>query len=101
MKNEKTPLRHPRLVHSIMALRPGLRTHHDPTKADFVVEDFGDGPMLREGSMTDPPTQVEIDAVTVEQLDAAQRSKAPTAVEKLAAVGLTTDDLKQLLGIAK
>jgi hypothetical protein len=43
---------------------------------DFVVEDDGSGPQLAAGSMADPPTQAEVDAVTTEQLDAAQRSKA-------------------------
>ncbi len=64
-------LRHPRLAHAIIALRPGSKP-----LVDFVVEDSGDGPTLREGSMVNPPTQQEVDAVTVEQLDAAQAAKS-------------------------
>lgn len=65
-------LHHPRLAHALMALRPGARPN-----VDFIVEDRGEGPVLREGSMQDPPSQDEVDAVTAEQLDAAQLAKRP------------------------
>lgn len=66
-------LRHPRLAHALMALRPGSR----PLR-DFVCEDKSDGlgPYLVEGSMINPPTQAEIDAVTVQQLDDALFDKS-------------------------
>jgi hypothetical protein len=63
-------LRHPRLAHAIVALRPGTKP-----LVDFVVEDNGSGPTLRDGSMVNPPTQAEVDALTAAQLDAAQASK--------------------------
>ncbi len=62
---------HPRLVHALLALRPGTIPF-----LDFIVEDNGSGPTLKDGSMVNPPTQDEVDAVTVEQLDAAQAAKA-------------------------
>ncbi len=62
---------HPRLAHALIALRPGSKP-----LVDFVVEDNGDGPTLLEGSMVNPPTQEEVDALTVDQLDAAQAAKA-------------------------
>lgn len=63
-------LTHPRLVHALMALRPGAKS-----LVDFEVVDNGDGPFLVEGSMTNPPTQEEVDVVTTEQLDIAQATK--------------------------
>ncbi len=64
-------LTHPRLTHALLALRPGT----EPL-VDFIVEDSGNGPTLKDGSMVNPPTQEEVDAVTVEQLDAAQAAKS-------------------------
>ncbi len=62
---------HARLVHALLYLRPGTKP-----LVDFIVEDNGSGPTLKDGSMLNPPTQKEIDALTVEQLDAAQAAKA-------------------------
>lgn len=77
-------LTHPRLSHAIMHLRPGARP-----LIDFVVQDDGHGPYLVEGSMENPPSQEEVDALTDAQLDAAQRRKSgplsvPAAQAKLA-----------------
>jgi hypothetical protein len=57
---------HPRLAHALLAL--------GYAKTDFIVQDDGDGPYLV--SLDNPPTQEQVDAVTVEQLDAAQARKA-------------------------
>lgn len=75
-----------------MALRPGAKP-----LVDFIVEDDGSGPQLREGSMENPPSQDEINAVTVEQLDEAQKNKAPTIEQKLITLGLSIKDLKAAL----
>lgn len=66
-------IRHPRLSHAIMALRPGARPG-----IDFVCQDNADGqgPYLVDGSMQNPPTQAEVDAVTTLQLDDAQFNKS-------------------------
>ncbi len=87
-------LRHPRLSHALIALRPGAKP-----LVDFIVDDLGDGPTLREGSMLNPPTQEEVDALTVEQLDEAQASKAPKdlRIQLLADVA----SLKERLEIAE
>ena len=53
-----------------MALRPGLKP-----LVDFLCRDDGDGPYLVDGSMVNPPTQAEVDALTTAQLDASQREK--------------------------
>ena len=76
-------LRHPRLAHAIMALRPGTKPGPMPGLGDFVVEDDGKVPTLVEGSMNNPPTQKEVDALTTAQLDAAQASKNPPSVSEL------------------
>ena len=70
-------LTHPRLAHAIMALRPGTKP-----QVDFVCVDNGNGPTLVDGSMVNPPTQAEVDALTTAQLDAAQAEKS-FSVEKL------------------
>lgn len=75
-----------------MALRPGSRV-----LVDFVCEDNGDGPYLVEGSMNNPPTQAEVDALTNAQLDAAQRAKAGTLAERLSRLGISVDELKVLV----
>lgn len=61
-------LMHPRLAIAIKVLRPEL----SPLNT-FVVQDDGKGPYLVEGSMQNPPTQEEVDALTDAQLDSAQR----------------------------
>lgn len=62
---------HPRLAHAIMYLRPGTKSG-----VDFVVQQRAGGvPTLVEGSMANPPTQREVDAVTDEQLDYVQSTK--------------------------
>jgi hypothetical protein len=65
-------LKHSRLAHALMALRPGSKP-----LVDFKVVDHGNGPELVEGSMINPPTQKEIDAVSPADLDAAQAKKNP------------------------
>lgn len=87
-------LKHPRLAHALMALRPGTKP-----LVDFVCLDDGDGqgPYLVDGSMANPPTQAEIDALTPAQLDAAQRAKAGTLTERLAHLGISVDELKALV----
>lgn len=60
-------LRHPHLVIAIIFLRPS-----SAPGIDFIVQDDGEGPYLVDGSMQNPPTQAEVDAVTDEQLDSAQ-----------------------------
>jgi hypothetical protein len=67
---------HPRLVHALLALRPGTRP-----LVDFIVEDHGNGPTLKDGSMVNPPTQAEVDAVSVADLDRAQALKGLSARE--------------------
>lgn len=65
-------LRHPRLAHALMLLRPGAKSG-----VDFIVMDNSDGkgPFLADGSMRNPPTQQEVDALTDDDLDLAQASK--------------------------
>ncbi len=81
-------LAHPRLAHALLALRPGAKPN-----IDFIVQDDGAGPYLVKGSMVDPPTQAEVDALTEAQLDAAQASKSKPDV--LAAVIKRIDDLER------
>ncbi len=73
-----TELRHPRLAHALMALRPGSRS-----LKDFVCRDDADGkgPYLVDGSMINPPTQAEVDALTTEQLDQAAADKVASAIQ--------------------
>lgn len=69
-------LMHPRIAIAIRTLRPDLSS-----LSDFVVQDDGNGPYLVEGSMQNPPTQEEVDALTEEQLDSAQiRMNGPLSV---------------------
>lgn len=82
-------LKHPRLAHALMHLRPGAK----PLK-DFICVDNGKGPELEAGSMVNPPTQAEVDAVTALQLDAAQASKVGTLRQRLARAGIDLDELK-------
>lgn len=67
-------LKHPRLSQVLRFLRPGAKPGMDkdfPPGANFVCEDNGQGPSLKSWYMDEtPPTQVEVDAVTNEQLDA-------------------------------
>jgi len=72
-------LRHPRLAHALMALRPGTRP-----LVDFICKDEADGlgPYLVEGSMVNPPTQAEVDAVTPTQLDNAAFDKSFRIVDE-------------------
>jgi hypothetical protein len=69
---------HPRLAHAIIALRPGSKP-----LIDFIVEDNGNGPTLKEGSMLNPPTQAQINALTGAQLDDAQAAKAINNIDAL------------------
>ena len=62
---------HPRLTHALLHLRPG-----SVPLVDFVCVDNGAGPTLVEGSMVNPPTQAEVNAVTAQQLDDAQKDKS-------------------------
>jgi hypothetical protein len=59
------PLTHPQLARVLMLLRPGINPLFG-----FRVEDHGSGPFLVDGSMVNPPTQAQVDAVTIAQLDA-------------------------------
>lgn len=96
-------LKHPRLAHAIMALRPGAR----PT-IDFKVQDAGDGPFLVKDSMENPPAQSEVDAVSVEQLDKAQSTRGQIehkqpelAINALAKrIGLSDEEIKKLWEMA-
>jgi hypothetical protein len=71
-------LRHPKLANAIIALRPGSRA-----LIDFIVEDHGDGPTLLEGSMVNPPTQAEVDALTPQQFTDAQSDKRINGMDEL------------------
>ncbi len=71
-------LAHPRLAHAILALRPGLKPG-----IDFICFDDGSGPRLQEGSMANPPSQAEVNALTTAQLDAAQADKAADKVDSM------------------
>lgn len=68
-------IRHPRLSHALLALRPGAKP-----LVDFLVQDDNDGqgPYLVDGTMQNPPTQAEVDALTTQQLDDAQQEKSLT-----------------------
>lgn len=87
-------LKHPRLAHALMHLRPGAKP-----LVDFICVNNGKGPELEEGSMVNPPTQVEVDAVTTAQLDAAQRAKAGTLRQRFARAGIDLDELKTELSM--
>lgn len=64
-------LRHPHIQLVIRCLRPEAKP-----LIDFIIQDDGDGPYLVDGSMLNPPTQDEVDAVSELQLNAAQAGKS-------------------------
>lgn len=69
-------LKHPRLAIALLVLRPGSNP-----QIDFRVQDDGNGPYLVEGSMKNPPTQEEVDALTEAQLNSAiRRFNGPLSV---------------------
>lgn len=71
-------LKHPRLAVALLALRPTLNP-----SVDFLVRDDADGsgPYLVEGSMLNPPSQEEVDALTEAQLNSAiRRFNGPLSV---------------------
>jgi hypothetical protein len=78
-------LTHPRLAHALMALRPG---------SQFVVQDDGAGPYLRSSNIANLPTQAELDAVTVAQLNQAQASKRMPLSARLASLGIDIAELR-------
>lgn len=77
-------LKHPRLAIALLVLRPGSNP-----QIDFRVQDDGAGPYLVEGSMKNPPTQEEVDALTDGELDAAQSRPWNLTIEE--AVNLERD----------